>query len=368
MYDVIIVGAGPAGATLARHLPSTYRVLLVDRRTLSDRAETAPRRDKPCGGLISPDAQRLLAHMGIGLPQDLLVDPQVFAVRSIDWQSGIERYYQRHYINVDRGSFDRYLVSLVGSQVTIRGSTRVTRIEPGPAGARVELSTGSHRYSETCTVLAAADGANSFVRRQLLDCGSRQSGWYLAIQDTYRAEVLPPYFTVLFDPALTDFYSWAIPKNGTVLVGTAIKHGRGATDRHERAVAHLAASGYRLGARTSRRYASLERPRRRKDIRGGAGQTIFVGEAAGLISPSSAEGLSYAFASALTAADVLRRSLDNPAARYTRRLGDLRWNILAKNAKSLVMYTPGLRKLIMRCGISALAVRSSTAELRGASL
>ncbi|MFQ9799503.1 MAG: NAD(P)-binding protein [Clostridia bacterium] len=32
MYDMIIVGAGPAGATLARGLGRRYRVLLVDKR------------------------------------------------------------------------------------------------------------------------------------------------------------------------------------------------------------------------------------------------------------------------------------------------------------------------------------------------
>jgi|GEM_PF-5650539 len=36
MYDVAIVGAGPAGATLARLISSKLRVLLVDKRRPTD--------------------------------------------------------------------------------------------------------------------------------------------------------------------------------------------------------------------------------------------------------------------------------------------------------------------------------------------
>lgn len=34
-WDIVIIGAGPAGATLARLLNQQQRVLLVDRRNLS---------------------------------------------------------------------------------------------------------------------------------------------------------------------------------------------------------------------------------------------------------------------------------------------------------------------------------------------
>ncbi len=34
MFDVAIIGAGPAGATLARLIANQYKVLLVDKRAL----------------------------------------------------------------------------------------------------------------------------------------------------------------------------------------------------------------------------------------------------------------------------------------------------------------------------------------------
>ena len=81
--DVAIIGAGPAGATLARRLAETtnYRVTLLDRRAL-DRPQQGV--GKCCGGLLAPDAQRSLARQGLILPLEILVDPQIFAVRTID--------------------------------------------------------------------------------------------------------------------------------------------------------------------------------------------------------------------------------------------------------------------------------------------
>lgn len=58
LYDVAIVGAGPAGAASAIHLArGGQRVVVVDRSAFP--------RDKPCAEYLSPAAEPLLRALGI---------------------------------------------------------------------------------------------------------------------------------------------------------------------------------------------------------------------------------------------------------------------------------------------------------------
>ena len=89
-YDIIIIGAGPSGSNFARLCNSnSYRVLLVD---------GSEGRQKVCGGLLSPDAQDILARYGLTLPSELLASPQIFSVKTVDLSDGYVRYYRRNYL------------------------------------------------------------------------------------------------------------------------------------------------------------------------------------------------------------------------------------------------------------------------------
>jgi len=87
MFDIAIIGAGPAGATLARLIGKEVRVLLVDKRPFCDAARSFSA-GKCCGGLLAPDAQRMLSEFGLGLPRNVLEGPQLFVVKAIDIQQG----------------------------------------------------------------------------------------------------------------------------------------------------------------------------------------------------------------------------------------------------------------------------------------
>jgi len=62
----------------------------------------------------------MLSKLGLGLPKSVLEGPQLFVVKAIDIQHGLERYYQRHYVNMDRQEFDSWLLSMVPSNVETR--------------------------------------------------------------------------------------------------------------------------------------------------------------------------------------------------------------------------------------------------------
>lgn len=152
MYDIAIIGGGPGGATLARLIGEKYKVLLVDKRPFLDQPKNSfP--GKCCGGLLAPDAQRLLSKLGLGLPRDILEDPQLFVVKAIDLERGLERYYQRHYINMDRERFDHWLLSLIPRQVDIRPGSRLKSYQSEGNSFRLNLVQDNRNYIEQSKIL-----------------------------------------------------------------------------------------------------------------------------------------------------------------------------------------------------------------------
>ena len=287
MYDVVIVGAGPAGSTLARLIGRRHRVLLVDRRRLDipfDRCGPG----KPCGGLLAPAAQRELARQGLGVPGDVLSGPQLFGVRTIDLATRRDRLYQRFYMNVEREAFDRWLVSLVPPSV------------------------------------------------------DTAFGWTL--EEVARDE----------QGAFLDFYGWTIPKHDRILLGAAFPAAAGVGARFEALVARSRARGVRLGEELQRSSAMVLRPSSPLQLLPGADPVLLVGEAAGFISPSSAEGISYALRSAAALGDALAAGVSGAGARYRLAAAPIAAGVAMKVVKARTVYGSVFRGLALKTGVGAI--------------
>ncbi len=361
MFDLAIIGAGPAGATLARLVDGGYRVLLVDRRSFAGTSADAPADrsgTKCCGGLLAPDAQRALSELGLGLPKHVLEGPQLFAVRAVDTQQGIERYYQRHYINMNRLSFDTWLLSMAPSNVEVRTGCRFKSYAKEDGLFRIEVAQGDKTYTEKARILIGADGGSSRVRRQMAPAFPLPRK-YLAIQEWIEECDDLPYFTSIFDPEITDYYCWTIPKGDHLLVGAALDPTKEAPAKFELLKRLLRSSGIRLGKTVKREGALILRPMETGHVFTGRDGVALVGEAAGWISPSSAEGISYAFRSAQALAEALRHTPEGFEERYHHETRHLRRNILLKIIKSRVIFGPTLRRIVMTSGLQSVTPHRS---------
>ncbi len=351
-YDIAIIGAGPAGATLARLLNKNYKVLLLDRRDLLD-GETETR-SKCCGGLLAPDAQQMLGKMGLAVPTQVLVDPQLFLVRTIDFDNFQEQFYQRFYFNMDRKLFDEWLVSLVPDTVDMAMGCRFNSLSETQEGYAIAFMHQGKIYTERVKVLVGADGAWSSVRKQLFSEKDTLKK-YISIQEWFETDETVPYYGAIFDSQVTDFYSWTLSKNGHFIIGSALHPHKKAQEDFELLKRNLREYGFRFGKRIKREGAYLLRPRRR-DILTGNDHAALIGEAGGFISPSSAEGISYALKSAYALAQSLEEGTDGFQKRYAKLAGSIANSIGMKQLKSPGMYNKTLRGLVMKSGLAATKV------------
>lgn len=353
MYDVIIVGAGPAGSTLARLIGKEYKVLVLEKRDFKEYHEY--NREKCCGGLLAPDAQLMLARFGLGIPKSVIVNPQLFAVRVLDLDNSNERYYQRNYINIDREGFDKWLASLMPSEVNVIYNCLYKSFETTEDGIAVSFLQNGKEYKEKARMLVGADGAFSRVRKQGFE-RLQAPDLYISIQEYFKTDNNLNYYGAIFDSEITDFYSWTIPKDGHLIVGSALKRNDNVHKRFELLKEKLKKQGFKLEDKVKSEGTHIFRPVNINQICIGDAQVALIGEAAGFISPSSAEGLSYAFRSALELSKAIREDFSKFHTLYSSNTKSLLWNIRMKNMKIPAMYNKHLRNIIMKSGVLSVKV------------
>ncbi len=157
-YDLIIVGAGPAGSAAA--IQTANCDPNVARRTLVLEKGVFPRH-KLCGGGVTTHADALLAQLGVHL--DVPSFP-IHAARILFENIAFTIRYRNLFRIVRREEFDAALAQCVRARgVELREGESLVGLERDAQGVTVRTRADEYR----ARIVIGADGANSAVRRAL---------------------------------------------------------------------------------------------------------------------------------------------------------------------------------------------------------
>lgn len=300
MYDVIVIGLGPAGATAAYELASKgFNVLAFDK-------EKFPRY-KPCGGCLSLKVEKILPFDFKTAVEDTSYGT-VFTYKS---KRPIPVISQKPVgYNVNRDRFDNLLKEKAQQAgAAVREGERVTAIEECDDYVNVKTSGGIYKTR----FLIGADGASSIVSRDVLGINPKMCAVAIEADIPFEGERL----AALKGKLLIDFgciphgYGWIFPKGKNISVGIAgisnkvkgrvkeyfgdfvkrekILSGLNINDMHGWTIPYFHDTGQRIAK----------------------ARVLAVGDAAHLVDPFLGEGIYYAIRSAQLAAKIVSEEIRN---------------------------------------------------------
>ncbi|MFI6698472.1 geranylgeranyl reductase family protein [Streptomyces sp. NPDC050509] len=289
VWDVVVVGAGPAGASAA------YAAAVAGRRVLLLEKAELPRYKTCGGGIIGPSRDSL--PPGFDLPFKERVHAVTF---SLNGKLTRTRRSKRMLFGlINRPEFDASLVEHAEKAgAVLRTGVTVSRVEQhGPAVP--DRRTVAVVLSDGETVLArSVVGADGSASRIGAHVGVKMDQVDLGLE----AEIpVPPTVAedwagrVLIDwGPLPGSYGWVFPKGDTLTVGVISARGEGsATKRYlEDFIARLGLAGFEPSVSSGHltRCRSEDSPLSR-------GRVLVCGDAAGLLEPWTREGISFALRS-----------------------------------------------------------------------
>jgi len=313
-FDVIVIGAGPAGATAAKVLAEKgISVVLIDKQTFP--------RDKPCGGGLSVKALARYPY----LEKHQLID-------SYSYNCCIHTSSLKHVVNIMknkpiwamvlRKKFDAGLVTIAAaSGAVVQSGKKVVQLKTNVEQAEITLHDGS---SIKASFVIASDGMWSTMTKQVGEPQNIQNTGICVVGEIpVKNQIINQWFSekhcvhihknIFGIPG----YGWVFPKQEHLNIGIGVfRHV--ITSNHEKNLRTLYAQYFHLLKETN----ILPKEINIGPINGGVFPTlpmqrtyrtriVFCGDAGGLTNPLTGEGIYYAMLSGEIASKIIANALTN---------------------------------------------------------
>lgn len=312
-WDVVVIGAGPAGSMTAFWLAKHgVKVLLIDRAAFP--------RWKTCGGGIT-------AHAAQALPFDFspVVQTELAGIRfSFNLAHPFTRHANRPLVyGVQRSRFDAFLAQqAMNAGVTFADRLSIRGYSLTTSSVRVQTD---HDMIST-KILVGADGANSLVSRRLngREAFVNQLGLVCEIPHHWLPGEQPRPPLVRVDAGtLAHSYGWVFPKGDMANIGVG---GSASSNMELRTYLFQYLKAHGIHDKTHSHDLSLrghKLPTLTPTAKLASNRILLVGDAAGLVEPFTGDGISNAIRSASIAAETILDALSSGAmelAHYEKRV------------------------------------------------
>ena len=314
LYDVIIVGGGPAGCTAGINLINKgYKVLIIDKAIFP--------RKKICGGGIS---LRTLSRFSF-LPK-ILKEISTHYVNHAILQAPDNTIISENrdnpiYLMIDRYEFDNALLKMCRrGNINVIENGHVTRINRMQNSVEVQTSSGD-RY--TGKLIIGADGVNSIIAKQT-DLNPGWNSEELAVVMTGECNyshsdgTSVPVMQVFYAYRFTKGYGYIFPKEKMINIGLGFissyydKHVKGKfVNEFKEFVEYLEKAHCLEGTTNLGNIRSAILPTGGPLKKTYSDRVLLCGDAAGFVNAITAEGIYYAMISGELAGKAALAALAN---------------------------------------------------------
>jgi menaquinone-9 beta-reductase len=297
-YDVIIIGAGPAGACCAKNLVKNgIKTLIIEKKKLP--------RYKCCAGYYTKESMDLIDEFFGKIPENLYC--QVKEVKYKYSGSGKKFLDEKSILfnNLKRYEVDYWMVN--ESKTKVIDNCTFNNFTYNNDNIQINCSINGNLNSFYCKYLIGADGAYSKVRRQI-DSSYNKTDLLFAEQSVYNGNFLfdENYYYAVFNKKFSDkAYAWFLKKDDLYYIGTAWAK----NDKYFIKWFDFLKERYCFNLNFIRRECCYIENSFDKNVLFGKNNIILIGEAAGLISIGY-EGITLALLSGHHAANAILQKND----------------------------------------------------------